>query len=169
MPTIVATAGATNANSYATLTEANTYHDTHLYASVWTDAEDDNKIIALIWATRLLDQVCTWDGAKVTQGQALRWPRSWVYDQDGYVFPNDAIPQWLKNVAAELARHLLTKDRLQAMEDAIAGLKSVQAGSVSVEFDSMDRISALPISVQQMLEPYAKTSSGGFQVPVVRT
>ena len=168
MPTIVATAGAANANSYATLTEAQAYHDVHLYADTWNNAEDDNKIIALIWATRMLDEVCQWDGVKVQQSQSLRWPRSWVYDQDGYVFPNDSIPQWLKNVTAELARHLLSKDRLQAMEDAIAGLKSVQAGSVSVEFDSMDRISALPISVQQMLEPYAKTSSGGWQVPTVR-
>ena len=168
MPTIVATAGATNANSYCTLAEANTYHESHLYASAWTDAEDDNKIIALIWATRTLDEMCEWVGEKVTQEQALRFPRYNVYDQDGFIQVHTAIPQWLKNATAEFARQLISKDRLQAMEDAIAGLKSVTAGPVSVTFDSMDRITVFPQSVQQIIAPYITNSTGGFQVPLVR-
>lgn len=168
MATIVATAGANNANSYCTLAEAQAYHDVHLYASAWTDAEDDNKVIALIWATRTLDEMCEWAGDKVTQEQALRFPRYNVYDQDGFIQVHTAIPQWLKNATAELARHLLTKDRLQSMEDAITGLKSVQAGPVAVEFDSMDRITVFPQSVQQIIAPYITNSTGGFQIPLVR-
>lgn len=169
MPTLIATPGATNANSYATLAEALTYHESHLYASVWENADDDQKIVALIWATRLLDEQQDWKGEKVSGLQALRWPRSYAEDCDGYSIDSVTIPLSLKNATAELARHLLTKDRLQVMDDNVAGLKSVTAGSVSVEFSSMDRIDLFPPSVDQMLRCLTSTSSvSGMIVPLRR-
>lgn len=169
MPTIVATAGATNANSYCTLVEANTYHESHLYATTWTDGEDDNKIIALIWATRLLDEQYDWVGQKVSSDQALRWPRADVTDRDGWEVSSTTIPQFLKNATAELARQLMTSDRFGTRDSAAAGIKSVQAGSVAVEFDSLDRIEVFPEAVESMVSFYTTGSQlGGIEVPLVR-
>ncbi len=168
MATLIATAGAANANSYCTLVEADSYHETHLYASTWTDASDDDKVIALIWATRVLDQVCDWGGEKASSSQALRWPRGGVYDQDNIAISVSIIPTWLKNATAEYARLLLSKDRLQEMDDALNGLKRASVGSLSVEFDSSSQITVLPISVQNMISHYVGGVAGGFQVPLVR-
>ena len=168
MPTLVATAGATNANSYCTLAEANTYHESRLYTTSWTDAEDDNKVIALIWATRMLDEICDWVGEKSTGEQALRWPRWDAWDKDGYNLDANTIPTFLKNATAELAFQLILKDRLQTMDDSIGGLKSVTAGSVSVDFDKMDRIQALPQSVLNLIKGFTNNATGGWQIPLVR-
>lgn len=169
MATIIATVGAVDANCYCTVAEADTYHDNMLYGTAWTDEDDDDKKIqALIWATRLLDEQVDWDGDKASTTQVLRWPRYNVYDRDGYVFSNTIIPQWLKNATAEFARHLLLKDRLQTMDDNVAGLTSVTAGPVSVDFDSMDRIELFPPSVLSIIKDFARMSSGGMVVPLVR-
>ena len=169
MPTLIATPGAVNANSYATVAEADTYHETHLYMSVWENADTDQKTIALIWATRLLDEQNDWIGEKASAAQALRWPRSYAEDADGYPIDAATIPNGIKNATAELARHLLVKDRLQEMDENVAGLKSVEAGSVAVEFSSMDRIDLFPPSVDQMLKHFSRgASANGMIVPLER-
>jgi hypothetical protein len=166
--TLIATAGASNANSYMTVEEADAYHEAHLYASDWTAATMATKETALIWATRLLDEQCEWRGTKTTNEQALRWPRGGVSDMDGVAIDNDVIPTALKRATAELARHLLKSDRLQARDDARGGLQSVAAGPVSVTFDKVDRISLLPESVLSLLRPITTGSAGGLAVPLVR-
>ena len=157
MPTLVATAGATNANSYCTVAQADAYHDTHLYATTWTDADDDQKTIGLIWATRLLDQHIAWSGNKYTAAQALRWPRSGVYDPDGYVFPVDEIPTFLKNATAELARHLIKEDRTA---DRGYGLSSLTADVITLNFDTQDEKPTLPEAVMAFIRDYGTVGGG---------
>ena len=166
--TLIATAGASNANSYTTVEEADAYHEAHLYASTWTDASTANKEAALVWATRLLDEVCEWDGTKSTNEQALRWPRGGATDADGVPFDVDEIPQELKHATAEFARHLLASDRFQVRDDAKGGLHSVSAGPVSVTFNHVDRISLVPESVWALLRPIQHGASGGWEVPLIR-
>jgi len=168
VPVLVATAGASNANSYATVAEADLYHAAHLYATTWENADTDQKTVALIWATRVLDEQVDWLGAKATEAQALRWPRTDVEDKDGYTLSTSTVPVFLVNATAELARHFLTKDRFQVRDDAAAGLKKVQAGPVVVEFESMDRIGLLPESVLSMIDWFSYGTQGGFEVPLVR-
>lgn len=169
MPTIVATAGATNANSYCTVAEADAYHETIVGATTWTEAEDDTKIAALIQATRVLDEQYDWVGQKANSTQALRWPRADVTDRDGWDVDSATIPTFLKNATAEMARALIKGDRFATRDDAKGGIKSVTAGSVSVTFDSLDRIELLPESVSTMLNYYSIGSqSGGINVPLVR-
>ena len=45
--TIIATPGASNANSYVTLANAETFFESRLHKTDWTDATDANKNIAL--------------------------------------------------------------------------------------------------------------------------
>ena len=53
--TINATVKDANANSYVTLTEANTYFETVPDSSTWTNKTDDQKNRSLISATRWID------------------------------------------------------------------------------------------------------------------
>ena len=90
--------GLATANSYATTAQADAYHVDILHGSAWASAADPEA--ALIMATRLLDEKVAWKGVKKTKEQALRWPRSYVYDADGYLVDNDIIPQWLINATS---------------------------------------------------------------------
>jgi hypothetical protein len=166
--TLIATAGADNANSYTTVEEADAYHEAHLYASTWTAASPEQKAAALIWATRLLDEQCDWDGTKATNEQALRWPRGGAVDADGIPFDIDEIPPALKAATAEFARLLLASDRFQVRDDAKGGLHSVSAGPVSVTFNAVDRISLVPESVWSLLRPLQHGAAGGWEVPLIR-
>src|SRR5688572_29395075 len=131
-PTLVATAGAANANTYITLADADTYHDSHGYATTWTSATNDQQKVVLVWATRLLDAHFEWTGTIASDTQALRWPRAATYDRDGRLLANDEIPEAIEFATAELARHLLTADRT-APESVDLALKSVKAGSIAAE------------------------------------
>ena len=158
-PTLIATPGAIDANTYCTLSESNTYHDAHVYGSTWLDGDDDAKKQALVWATRLLDEQVDWSGVKNSVTQALRWPRSYVTDRDGFVIDSATIPTWLKNATAELARYLIQEDR--TVERSF-GLESVTADTVEVVFKSSDVKPILPVSVLSMISGYgnARAASG---------
>ena len=157
-PAIDTTVGGASANSYCTRAEADSYHDQHLYGDTWKSAEAYKKDMALIWATRLLDEQVEWKGERSTRDQALRWPRWYVYDRDGYALATDAIPTFLKNATAELARYLLTEDRTA---ERSYGIKSVQADVVSVEFNPADQKPILPQSVRTMVEAYGTVTGPG--------
>jgi hypothetical protein len=152
-PTLVATAGATNANSYITVADADTYHDAHLYASTWTAATTANKTIGLIWATRLIDAAYEFVGEIASDTQALRWPRAATYDRDGRLLANDAIPAELENATAELARHLLAADRTAPASATDAAVKRAKVGGLEVEFANgfSTREDAIPDTVFEML------------------
>jgi hypothetical protein len=110
MPTLVATAGSASANSFATVSEGDTYCDTRLNASAWTgETDDDEKARALIEATRELN-VLTYVGYTVTETQALVWPRDYATDPDSPTldyFKNTVIPQRVKDATMELALQFL--------------------------------------------------------------
>jgi len=93
--TIVATPGASDANSFATLEEADAYLDLRLHADAWVGTEDKKR--ALITATRELDAM-TYQGSRLTDTQALSWPRRGV---------PDPFPRRLKDATCELAHELL--------------------------------------------------------------
>jgi hypothetical protein len=131
--TLVATAGASNANTYVTLADADTYHESHYYASTWTAASDANQNIALVWATRLLDATYDWVGTIASDTQSLRWPRAAAYDRDGRLLANDEIPTELEYATAELARLLLASDRT-APESTDLAMRRVKAGTIEVEY-----------------------------------
>lgn len=155
--TIIATAMASNANSYCTLAEANDYFETKYHNDTWNNASDDVKRACLIWATRLLDQHYVWDGYKYTDTQALRWPRSGVYDMDGFDIDYQTIPQFLKNATAEYAEFLIANDR--TAEQDTRGYKKMKVGSLELTIDKNDRIDAVPDPVDEILKSYGRKRS----------
>ena len=153
--------GLTNSNAYATVDEGDIYHDTHLYRSAWVGASAQDKIRSLVMATRLLDENYIWIGDKMNSNQALRWPRVGASDRDGFLIDTDEIPVILKNATIEFARLLLGEDRTAEVDTK--GLKSVQAGSVSVVFDKGDIKQLTSRTIDVMLAPIGVPStSTGF-------
>lgn len=104
--TVVATVGASDSNSFVTLSEANTFADSKLPSpTAWDAASDDTCNRALVSATRWLSALL-WLGTRVDATQALSWPRTGVVDVDDpdeNEYDTDEIPQRVKDATCELA------------------------------------------------------------------
>jgi len=159
MPDLVVETGAglSNSNSYCTVDEADLYHETRLHNTTWTGSGDTNKEISLMWATKLLDSLVTWDGWKYTEAQALQWPRDGVLDQAGYDIEIDEIPQFLKDATAEFAMHLIASDL--TLEDGTKGFSRLKAGPLEMEINRLDRKGMIPKSVWGLIRFCAVKSS----------
>ena len=121
--TIDATAGGANANSYITLTEANTFVEAMIESTdvgKWTTGTDDSRNRALTAAAERLDRE-RFLGARATDTQARQWPRTGVRKPDTYVntyatgfpfrisedyFTDTEIPDQVKRAQIELAVYL---------------------------------------------------------------
>ncbi len=121
--TIVATAGAANANSYLELADAQILIDGLVEdddITAWATATTDQKNRALYTATQRLDRE-RFLGSRVNSTQALQWPRTGVRKPDTYIntysigFPfrlttdyytDTEIPDQLKKAQAILASYL---------------------------------------------------------------
>ena len=121
--TIDATVGGASANSYITLSEANSTIEGLIIdddVQAWISATDDNKNRALFTAAVRVDRE-RFLGARVTNTQALQWPRTGVRKPDTYIntyatgfpfrittdyFTDTEIPEQVKKAQAILAVYL---------------------------------------------------------------
>jgi hypothetical protein len=155
--TIIATAGAANANSYCTLAEANTYHDEKRFHSkdTWISNGSNDRSRGLIWASRLLDEMVQWQGTIVYTTGALRWPRYNVWHPDGYMLTQTAVPQFVKDAASEFAYHLLVEDRTEETGRDTRGFKKIAIGDLKMEIDEWTAKPVMPPSVWSIVRDYA--------------
>ena len=166
-----ATPGGVLSNSYTTRSEADAYHEAHFYAASWHTLNPGQKDIALVHATRLLDEQVSWYGSKTYRSQSLRWPRTGVEERDGsgdyydpyygsYTLDSTTIPLWLKHATAEMARALVAEDR--TADPAQLEFTEMSAGSLSLSYATPQRKEVLPESVRVMVAPYGivTTSTG---------
>ena len=123
--TIVATAGAANANSYISLTEANELieglvADDDVIAWEAGSTSDDYRNRALYTAAQRIDRE-RFLGARATDTQAMQWPRTGVRKPDTYIntyatgfpfrittdyFTDTEIPDQIKKALAVLSVYL---------------------------------------------------------------
>ena len=170
--TIVATPGASNANSFLTEAEATVYFNARLpLAPPWEDADDPTAALAM--ATRILSALAQplkylipadkppyyyrtrrqWTGAPATTTQSLPWPRTGMYDANGNAIASNVVPQALKDATAELAGQLIIADTTLDNAVIAGGITSVKAGSVSVSFKNMIEAKVLPDAVWNLMPP----------------
>lgn len=161
--TLDTTIGGASANSYISIANADTYHDSHITHDTWDEAESDDKCRALQTATRLLDEWYDWCGVVCTSSQALLWPRVGATGPNGYLLDSDAIPVAIANATAELARQLLDEDRTKDSDIERYGLKSLKAGPVDMAFGSVASSKPIPDAVMAMVSAYGtlRSKSGG--------
>lgn len=153
------TVGGANATSYTTLAEASVYFSQRLNSTTFTAAASATQEVALMHATRTLDEWVEWIGSRATEEQNLRWPRYGAQDRDGYAFDSDIIPNFLKDATAELAIYLMGADR--TAEPDTKGFKELQVGSLKlvVDKDDRDSVTMLPDSVLAIIELYGEVRS----------
>jgi len=134
--------GKTDAESYLSVADADTYHTKHGGSTDWSGAETADKEEALRMATQYLDAVYheRWEGRRVSRDQALDWPRGWVEDRDGFAVDSDDIPAKLEDACAELAvRHITETDGLlpDLSDPGIVASEAVAVGPVKVSTQYM--------------------------------
>ncbi len=157
--TLDSTPGGAAANSYASLSEMNAYHATHLYSDAWDAASDPEKEAGGIMATRLLDGMPrAWTGLASTATQVLGFPRKGMLTRNGFAIPIIKIPTPLKNAEAELARQLIEENLLETDSVTAKGITSLKAGPVALTFkktrDIQDALLAMiPDAVISLLVP----------------
>ena len=142
--TITATAGSASANSFVTLSEADSFMEGRLNASTWeTDAGDDDKNRALVEATRQLSRL-KWIGNRSDSTQILSWPRQWAIDPDSPFqdyFSTATVPQRVKDATMELAFQYIK-----------AGTTDVAA----LDAKHNVKVSKLDVLVTEYVEPWAR-------------
>ena len=165
MPIIFdSTVGGEAANSYASVAQADAYHDRHVYATPWQDATQGQKEIALAMATRELDKMMDWFGDTATATQSLAWPRYGLDDARGNLIPPDELPVRLVEATAEFARQLIGTDRTLDVE---IGLASLRAGPVRLAFNARQR-KVLPDTVVDIVSRWGTVRRRQSSVPLVR-
>ena len=163
-------AGLVDANSYADVDDGNAYHDGHLYATAWTGASDDQKAVALVMASRLIDAEFQFNGTRTNAVQGMQWPRARCPEPDAIhvplqvllpipsdFVPFDIVPKAVVQATCEMARELLIADRTTAPPGE--GLKYYNDAGKQTGYDKTDRRQVLSQVAQVMLAKYGSQIS----------
>lgn len=150
-----------DANSYASLEFADDYIATNAFVSAqWASLTDDEKEKYLVRASKYLDRMIQWNGTRMDDESGLRWPRSGVYDADGFEIPDDQIPLVLQEAVCELASLLASGTDWTQPQDS-RGVKEIQVDVIDLKFDSGEAARAtLPDYIIQMLSDFGVVNSG---------
>jgi len=154
---IDATVGGTNANSYLTLSAAETYFLGRLGADAWNDADQEQKESALMMATSWLDTE-RYTGAIVNILQRLVWPRFGTFTRNGNYLIYTAIPQMVMDATCELALAILNDPSIFG-DSEIEAFTHLRVGDVDLTPRFVPR-SALPLHVLRLLEPVRLAGRG---------
>lgn len=153
---IVTTAGAANANAYASLVDAEAYVLTLPVATDWATATDPIKNAALVQATRMLDTLL-WDGWRTAPTtQALQWPRNGVVDRENYYMDPAAIPAKIRDACCEFAVRLISEDR--AADAGGLSPETIEVGPLKI---GKMRRSPVPASVLEMVREFLASAGAG--------
>ena len=172
--TINATIKDANANSYVTLTEANSYFETVPDSTTWDNKTVDQKNRSLIAATRWIDSFVYY-GDRCDDGQALKFPRN-NYQVDGVELACSKIPNNIKYAQYELARALANDtDAITGTSGKEGNIEQAKLGDLEVKFNiasqgtgSINNILDVYPWLQSYLGAYMLGGAGTFQLRAVR-
>jgi hypothetical protein len=173
--------GKADANAYADVADGDAYHAGHLYATAWTGASADQKAVALVMASRLIDAEYQFNGTRTTANQALQWPRAMCPEPDNVHVPisvllpipydyvqYDKVPKAVVQATCEMARELLIADRTTAPVGE--GLTYQNIGGNQTGYDKNDKRPVLSQVAQVMLAKYgSQISAKSGAVRLMRT
>lgn len=153
------------AESYITVADATTYFEARGNAAWSALASDTVREQVLRKATDYMlgRYGLLWKGDRVSELQALDWPRSAAY-ANGYLIDSGEVPLKVQHACAELAVRASAGD---LSPDVGAQVKSETVGPISVTYADGARQTEAYKAVDAMLSAYLK-SGGGGQIPVVR-
>jgi hypothetical protein len=148
--------GRSDANSYASVADGDSFFAGHLYADLWSAPGNSARLEpALVMATQVLDAEWQFHGHKAVAGQALQWPRAGCPDPDGETgasVASDAVPVAIMNATCQLALKLLQTDR--TTDPPGEGIFSEWTEFTGKKYDAATRRPVLPPWVQSWLLKY---------------
>ena len=162
-------AGLSNANSYASVSAADSYVADRGIAG-WTALSTTIKQQSLVNATDYLEATyrSAWKGNRVSETQSLSWPRYNVI-VDGFNFASNVVPLQVVNACIEMAIRASAGETLLA--DQGQRVRREKIDVIEVEYqDYSDPTQRYPL-VNRMVMPYLiSASESGFSVTrVIRT
>lgn len=127
--------GLANADALISVAYADTYH-ARIGNAAWAGA-DEVKEPAIVRATSFLSNAYVWQGLRRRgRDQALAWPRTQVFDQEGYSVAFDAIPTEVQQAVAEIAlRELAAPGAMTPDYTPSERVKREQFGPVAFDYD----------------------------------
>ena len=159
--------GSSSAEAYCSVAEATAYHSAR-GNTAWEDLDADVQEQSLREATDYMvgEYRMRWAGVRLSEAQALDWPRSLVPRRDaasGAYYPNDAVPAEVKRACASLALRAATS---QLLKDQTQRKSSVTVGPISTTFEPGSKVATTYAEVDAMLKPFLSFS--GKQIRMVR-
>ena len=156
-------AGLSNANSYASVSAADSYVADRGIAG-WTALSSTIKQQSLVNATDYLEATyrSAYKGNRVSETQSLSWPRYNVI-VDGFNFPANVVPTQVINACIEMAIRASLGETLLA--DQGQRVRREKIDVIEVEYqDYSDPTQRYPL-VNRMVMPYLiSASESGFAV-----
>jgi len=154
---LTTTPKSATADSYVSVTNANTYLTTNrTYTTEWDDAVEATRERVLRWATNLLDLHVDWYGYPTTQLQALRFPRVGLVDRDGRNIDQDTIPTLLERATSELALALLQRNRTAEPATLGRGIERIKVDVIDIKIKESARIELIPADVLAMVSVFGR-------------
>jgi|GEM_PF-2426778 len=148
-----------DATSYCSVEFADDYVEANHFASAdWLAQTEEEKERLLVRASKFIDVRFKWNGQRVDQDSGLRWPRSGVFDEDGFQIADDVIPRVLQEAVAEFATYLMSED-WTAPRDADQ-FKEVQVDVVDIKYNTDFRRAYVPQTIIAMLEALGLCTTG---------
>lgn len=151
---LIASVGASDADSYVTLFEYEAYAEKLGWALSGVAATDE---ASLRRAAQILDREYHWRGIRDLEDQALAWPRENVGYVDGWLVDDYIIPQDIKDAQCELA--YLIQEGLDPVATITGVVKSAGAGPARVEFLGGQGKPRL-VAIEGLLRPYLASGPG---------
>lgn len=139
-----------DANSYVDTTDLEAFA-TARGVTLVTDSET-----LLIKAMDFIESLL-YKGVKKTSDQPLQWPRINVYI-DGYLFPDDEIPNELKNGLMQCA--IAIDQGNDPLQDSVRGVKRKRVDTLEIEY--MDGASNTVHNQKIIKSLYKLLANGGF-------
>lgn len=158
--------GKSDANTLISLAAAKAYWDSRgISYSAYTD---DALNAALVRASAFLANAFLWQGIKVNQrAQTMPFPRSGVFDREGWSVLQDEIPREVKDACCEIAIYEVETPGAMAPSVVLATqVKSEQIGPIRIEyantFSSADASRPTLVYVNELIDQFLDNSVGDF-------
>ncbi|MGA0608835.1 DnaT-like ssDNA-binding protein [Caldimonas sp. KR1-144] len=159
-------AGLPDADSYISVAEATAYHAARGNAAWAAVVDDTTREQLLRKATGFIDGTYAgqWLGYRMTDSQALDWPRGYVPRQPpsltGSIYwPDDEVPVAVRNACAELALRAISGD---LAPDLSGQVRSEKVGPIEVEYAPGARQQVKYQVVDGLLQPFLQGGGQSF-------
>ncbi len=95
--------GLSNATSYTDIATIDDLLSIEVYlGSAWNALTTNDKETWAMWTTKFMDTTIKYAGYKKSQTQSLEWPRTLVYNCDGFLVSDEEVPQVIKELQSKL-------------------------------------------------------------------